>query len=75
MMMMMMMITIMTDEDDGNDDNVKYTTAALDNLINQNQNLSPNQALKMVTWDLGASKRLAHNTTKNTNFKYDITLQ
>lgn len=41
-----------TDDDDGNDDNVKYKTAAIDNLINQNQNMSPNQALKMVTWDL-----------------------
>ena len=47
-------------DDDGNDNNVKYTTAALDNLITQNQNMSPNQA---------------HNTTKNRNFKYDITLQ
>jgi hypothetical protein len=54
MMMMTTMTTLTTDDDDGNDDNVKYTKAALDNLINQNQNLSPNQALKMVTWDLAS---------------------
>jgi hypothetical protein len=54
MMMMMTMTTMKTDDDDGNDDNVKYKTAAIDNLINQNQNLSPNQALKMVTWDLAS---------------------
>jgi len=42
------------DDDDGNDNNVKYTTAALDNLINQIQNKSPNQAHKMVPWDLAS---------------------
>jgi len=53
-----MMTTMTTDDDDGNADNVKYTTAAHDNLINQNQNLSPNQALKMVTWDLARQQEL-----------------
>jgi hypothetical protein len=38
-MIMMMTMTMTTDDDDGNDDNVKYKTAAIDNLINWNQNL------------------------------------